>query len=350
MFRGRIAWLAVLLAAACLLAATGRATAEKKGKAGGKLFEEIRLTKNPVIDTDPVFSPDMKEIVFISVSNKEGRFSLHVMNADGSKRRVLLDVKGESHAKPLFFPDGERILFVFNRGDSSNFAVVKRDGKGRKDLTSLAGRVSSPAISPDGKRFAFILSTDRQYLYMYDMEEGKARKLVETENDCDSPVFSADGKQVFYCEFNENGTNICKVNVDGSRRRVLTSTGPGEGMDNVSPTVVKDGRVFYQSDVKAGYFQVWSMRPDGGDKKLVCDKEIFSFAVTPDGNYLVYLAALDFRNWEYFFYDIAAGKAKRITDNIYREKRPAISPDGKWLLYVSEVEGNPEIFKMRIAK
>jgi len=42
----------------------------------------VRLTDNPVIDTEPSWSPDERKIAFCS--DQDGDFEIYVMNADGA--------------------------------------------------------------------------------------------------------------------------------------------------------------------------------------------------------------------------------------------------------------------------
>ena len=44
--------------------------------------EQIRLTDNPAVDSDPVWAPDGSRIAFWS--RRDGNFEIYVMNADGS--------------------------------------------------------------------------------------------------------------------------------------------------------------------------------------------------------------------------------------------------------------------------
>ena len=45
------------------------------------------LTRNPAYDANPTWSPDGRKIAF--VSNRDGSYQVHVMNADGSGQRRL---------------------------------------------------------------------------------------------------------------------------------------------------------------------------------------------------------------------------------------------------------------------
>lgn len=66
----------------------------------------VRLTHSPGLDINPFFSPDRKQIVF--VSEREGKQELYVMNADGSNQRRLAKGTFFIHFHPWY--DNESLL------------------------------------------------------------------------------------------------------------------------------------------------------------------------------------------------------------------------------------------------
>jgi len=343
------------LLVAGLMVCTSLSIAEQKDKPKETkpAYVEVRLTDNTVIDSDPVFSPDMTKVVFVSVSNQEGRSSLHIMDADGKNRKVLLDQPGEAHASPQFLPDGKTVLFVYNAGAGSDFATLDISTGARKNLTSLRGKVFWPAIEPGGKSFVFVqLQATTQGLWKCNIEDGTISPFLTGPRSCDQPTYSPDGKFVYYCEFDDVGTNLCRVDADGKNRKVLFSYDPEEGGDSILPNVLKDGRVVFQTSVKLEYSNIFVMDADGKNARKLFDAGFPAMwpTVTPDGARVVFIGNMDIKKWELYLYTASDGKLTRLTDNRFEERRVRFSPDGKWVLYVSDVVGNPEIFKMQIVK
>ncbi len=316
-------------------------------------FIEERLTNNPVIDSEPEFSPDMTKVVFISISNEEGRGNLHIMNADGKMKTILHNVMGEVHSEPHFFPDGKKVLFRWARGDVRGYATIVLETKERKDLPLIPGEMMGSAMAPDGSKFAYISRGDKQKVMVFDFETEKFWEVKGCAGDCDMPAFSKDGKYIFYAEFDNDGTSICRADVDGSNRTVLVKPDPeAEGCDATYPRPIKDGRVFYLSDMRTGEFEVFSMDADGKDKKVILEPKIpfLSFDVTQDGAKVVFLGNIGVKKWELFLLDVKTGAVAQMTDTPYDKKIPEFSPDGKFVLYVAEVMANPEIFKIKLAE
>ena len=76
---------------------------------GGKA---VRLTLHPSAESRPHFSPDEKQIAF--VSGRSGSQQIHVMPADGGKPEQRT-YHTEGHTLQGWFPDGERFLTLATR-------------------------------------------------------------------------------------------------------------------------------------------------------------------------------------------------------------------------------------------
>ncbi len=83
---------------------------------------------------------------------------LYVGNADGSGARQVTSNKAANFG-PYFFPDGRRIIFASNAGDSAsrNFDLwmVADDGSGLTQLTFTPEFDGFPMFSPNGKKLVF---------------------------------------------------------------------------------------------------------------------------------------------------------------------------------------------------
>ena len=71
-----------------------------------------RLTHTPDGDYQPRFSPDGKQIVFISNQNND--YELFMMDSDGQNRRQLTNSIGVN-LEPRFSPNGNQLVFTSDR-------------------------------------------------------------------------------------------------------------------------------------------------------------------------------------------------------------------------------------------
>jgi TolB protein len=77
------------------------------------------ITNNPAFDADPSFSPDNKQVVF--VSNRNGNNDLYLLTLDasaGDPLRLTYNPADDSH--PVFSPDGTAIAFTSDRNETAD--------------------------------------------------------------------------------------------------------------------------------------------------------------------------------------------------------------------------------------
>src|SRR3546814_2541601 len=91
-----------------------------------------RLTEHPAIDTSPSYSPDAKQIVFIS--DRGGSQQLYVMDASGGNVRRISHGDGR-YATPVWSPRGDLIAFTKMHQGRFHIGVMRPDGTGERLLS-----------------------------------------------------------------------------------------------------------------------------------------------------------------------------------------------------------------------
>jgi Tol biopolymer transport system component len=76
-----------------------------------------RLTFDPQNGMNPTWSPDARQIAFVTTRN--GRAEIFVMNADGADSHVLVSMPSGNAIDPRWSPDGSRVAFVLVPGDDA---------------------------------------------------------------------------------------------------------------------------------------------------------------------------------------------------------------------------------------
>ena len=116
-------------------------------------------------DDTPSFSADGRFVAF--AGNYEAGTPLppgrhiYVVNVDGSGLRQLTNADFND-SEPVYMPNGKRIVFVSNRAAGINIFVAGANGRHVRQLTHnkrdcFSGNCNlSPAWSPDGRHIAFL--------------------------------------------------------------------------------------------------------------------------------------------------------------------------------------------------
>jgi TolB protein len=102
--------------------------------------------------TSPTFSPDGRQIAFVSDLN--GAQDIYVMDVDGDNIVQVTD-DPQLNLWPAWSPDGSRLLFVSERDGNLDIYTINVDGSGQERLTDHPAPDYAPAWSPDGMRIAF---------------------------------------------------------------------------------------------------------------------------------------------------------------------------------------------------
>jgi len=103
---------------------------------------------------DAVYSPDRTRMVYASDRFGVGNFDIFVADADG-RNPVRITTDPAVDQQPAWTPDARQIVFVSGRTGSRQLYVMKTDGSEVRQLTSMAGGADEPAVSPDGHTVAF---------------------------------------------------------------------------------------------------------------------------------------------------------------------------------------------------
>ena len=154
-------------------------------------------------ERSPAWSPDGNSLAYWS--DKNGEYQLTIMDMSGNEPPKTITNLEKGYNYTMFWsPDSKKIAYI-NQAMQINYidvasGKVKNVDKGKYMLHyNLSGFKAS--WSPDSKWFTYARGTDNSLtsaIFVYSLAKDKVLQLTSGFYTDSSPVFSADGKHLFY--------------------------------------------------------------------------------------------------------------------------------------------------------
>lgn len=225
------------------------------------------------VTVDPSFSPDGRRMVYITVI--AGREQLLIADVDGTNP-VQITHDDYDHEDPAWSPDGSKIAFVSLKDGGEVISMMNVDGSGVEALSPANVRAIHPNWGPDSRTLAYCTDDDLKPpaknasdIDVIDIVTRKIAVLI-TGGVNTYPSLSPDGKRMAFRRIlGELNSEVFIANADGSSQVNLSSHPAFDGWPSWSP----DGaQIAFASNRRANY-QVYVMKPDGTDVRLVANTE-----------------------------------------------------------------------------
>ncbi len=215
-------------------------------------------------------------------------------------------------------------------------------------FTTTKGTWMSVDVSPDGQQLVFDLLGD---LYTLPIGGGKATRLTSGMAYDAQPRFSPDGKKVTFISDRSGGENVWLMSLDMKDTTQLTR---GNNNMYVSPEFDPDGKyvIVSRGGGLGGAAKLWMYHVDGGNgvplsilPAPAATQKQLGAAFGAGGRYLWYATRTG--DWQYnaigpqyqlAVWDRETGRASQMTTRFGSGARPALSPDGTWLVYATRFE------------
>jgi dipeptidyl aminopeptidase/acylaminoacyl peptidase len=264
--------------------------------------------------SEPQLSPDGTLVAFTverpDVSANTKPKQIYVGPVAGGQP-LALTTEG-TNQRPRWTRDSKRIIFVSNRGGSSQVWSMKPDGSEQKAITTISTEASGVIVSPDDK---WIVFNSDVYPECPDEACNKAKKEAEKNNKVKARVYTS----LLYRHWTDWQSS--------TRKHLMIA--PIEG----GPA----------KDLTPGQFDTPPFSLGGPD----------DYAISPDGKELAYVSNTErdqsiSTNTDIFVVPVGGGEPKRITLNAGADRSPNYSPDGKYLAFRSQARAGYESDKWRL--
>ena len=379
-----------------------RGTAGKQGLWLKELATESDVqiaTLGDEISTGVAFSPDGSYLYFVRQQPLKSNGDLYqVPFLGGTPRKMLAAISGP----PAFSPDGQRVAFVGGPATEDTLFTASLDGSGERVPASYNRPEGiypyHAAWSPDGNTLAFIhfsppetilttiaakggpaqpvagahLMEMRDFawlpgsrhlvvagrrlgtpapiqLYEVSLEGGEARQITHDLSTYTAVRASADGKTLLALQ--DQVLTTIQVATPGKESEARSLSAANQNRDGVGGLAwTPDGKIVYRS-VTNGQFDLWRMDADGSNPQRLTsngtssDRASIYPAVSLRGGFIA------FRQWDpsggltIWRMDRDGGNAKQLTQG-KGDDTPAISPDGRWVVFSGSQGGKNVLMKV----
>jgi TolB protein len=222
------------------------------------------LTNGQSIVLSPRFSPDYRQIVYLSYVEKRPR--IYIYDIGTGRQRVVHESANQSFA-PRFSPDGRFILFSMSASGNTDIYKISAQGGQAQRLTTSPGIDVGGSFSPDGTRIVF--ESDRsgsQQLYVMNADGSDQRRISFGGGRYATPEWSPRGDLIAFTKMAGN-FRVGVMSPDGGGERLLTDSWQDE-----APTWSPNGRViqfFRTSQGRGGRSSVWQVDLTGRNERRI---------------------------------------------------------------------------------
>ena len=338
---------------------------------GGKA---LQITTNAAYDSDPIWSPDGKQIAFST--DRNGNFDVYLVSSEGGvAKRITTNSATEI---PLAFsPDGKEIYFsaqIQKAAENVQFAsgwiteLYKVSTEGGRPEQVVAVPVSSMSFDKDGKSFLYydrkgsenvwrkhhVSSVARDVVYYNAKKKTHTILTTNVGEDRDPRYLPGFKDVVFLSERNNGSFNVYKAPADNLEQVEAVTRFKTHPVRFLS--VANNGLLCY------GYLgEIYTQRIGGEPQKVNIEivndqaeeqmvKQDFkgagNFALSNDGKLIAFVS-----RGEVFVTGVDEyATTKQITHTPQAERSPSFSKDGRTLVYASERDGYWNLYQATIER
>jgi TolB protein len=273
-----------------------------------------------------VYAKEQGGPIAFSSSRYGNNFNWHilVMEPDGSDVMAVTSALGIEH-RPQWSPDGERIAFTRQLGDTNDIFVINADGIGETRLTS-DGTSYHPTWSPDGSKIAYARGVpDDYHIWVMNSDGSEQTMLTDfsptlTFNADFDPHWSPDGSQIVFVRFPQDDVwdnDVFVMNADGTDIIQLT----GDGHINWLPKWSPDGtQIIYQYNGIDLGATTRIMNADGSGQRPLTTGLPGSWS--PDGLHVLVFDNGVGGDWDVFKVAVQTGERENLTEHAALDNWP----------------------------
>jgi TolB protein len=215
---------------------------------------------------------------------------METLNVSDGKRKVIWEKQGRFEA-PNWMPDGKKLLFNM---DGFMYKIPVQGGETEKLNTGTVVKNNNDhGISFNGKLLAISSSIEGggSAVHIVPLQGGEPKRITEK-----TPSYwhgwAPNNKEVVYVAMRDGKKvyNIYRNSIDGGKEVALTDIKTGQHVDGCEYS--PDGKYIYFNGNFSDKMQLWRIKPDGsGLEQITFDKYNNWFPhISPDGKWIAFIS------------------------------------------------------------
>ena len=254
-------------------------------------------------------------------------------------------IPGAQDQSPAWSPDGEWLAFQSTRGGNDDIWLMDARGGNLLQLTQQRAMDMHPEWSPDGCCIVYQAWHENDFeIFMLDVEAAKRGEppIQLTDNSAGDrhPAFHPDGDHIIYASSEGNpfgAFELFTMNLDGSERRQLSAV--REDFNALHPSYSPDGAyIIYDTFGDNTVSNIYMMRTEGvrtpnrvlGEPLARDNADAYFPTLSPDGKYVLYVTSRERNNSEIFIVEIEGefelGTPRQLTNDPVIDIHPVMRP------------------------
>ena len=199
-------------------------------------YESISLFSSPQPLMSPSWSPDKKNIAYVSFEEGTSRiFVQKLSNAD----RIGLKLEEGINSSPNWSPNGDKLSAVLSKTGNPDIFIYDLETSSWSQLTKHFGIDTEPDWSPSSKKILFTSNrSGSPQIYEVDTRTKRVKRITYEGTYNARGRYLPDGKSIVFVHRSNGIFHIATQNLRSGKIRVLTDTSLDE-----SPTVSPNGNV-----------------------------------------------------------------------------------------------------------
>ncbi len=231
-----------------------------------------------------------------------------------------------------------RIAYVTKTGQTYNLWVADADGENYQSALKSPEPIISPSWAPNGNMLAYVSFESRKpVIYVHDVSTGKRQLVANFKGSNSAPAWSPDGKSLAATLSRDGGSQLYLValNATGAEPKRLAQS----NSIDTEPVFTADGKFIYFVSDRGGSPQIYKMPAGGGNAERVTFTGTYNIspAISPDGKWLAYISRVN-GAFKLHAMELASGVANAVTDTL-ADENPSFAPNGRLIIYATQQQG-----------